>query len=137
MAADNNLSPPLRLRSYSVERHAMKRFIVALAALSVATLVGIKTETASAAAIDLHFTENCYGWGADVKLKWTGQNPSATQYVDYTRLNQNFALGTFDSSGPLGGMSETFTAVHLTPNVPYQVRVNQFANGTWSASQTW
>ena len=50
------------------ERPVMKRFAVAIAALSVAALIGLRTERASASAFDLHFTENCYGWGADVKL---------------------------------------------------------------------
>jgi hypothetical protein len=113
----------------------MNRFTVALSIAALALVIAIKAETASATAFNLHFTENCYGWGADVKLRWEGLDAKAQQWVDVSRYDNGWLAGTFGSSGALAGTAETYTWTHLTPDVPYLVRISQLSEGRWSFSE--
>jgi hypothetical protein len=113
----------------------MNRFIVAIAVLAVALVAAFKPDTANATAFNLSFTERCYGWGADVKLRWEGMSPGTTQYVDVSRYDNGWLAGTFESSGALAANAETYTVVHLHPDVAYMVRISQFGNGNWQFSE--
>src|SRR5262245_47926500 len=113
----------------------MNRIIVAATAFAAALFVALMPTSASATAFNLHFTENCYGYGADVKLRWEGINPSAPQYVDVSRYDNGWQQGTFETSGALAGNVESYTWVHLSPNVAYLVRISQFSDGRWDFSE--
>jgi hypothetical protein len=70
-----------------------------------------------------------------VEFSWSpsGQGP---QWLDLSLFDNDFAAGTFLTSGPLPGSRSSFTWDGLIPDTQHFVRVNTQLAGGWAPSQT-
>jgi hypothetical protein len=78
---------------------------------------------------------NCAGSLANVTFYW-GSNNSGLQFLDLTLIDNNFASGTFVSSGALSSGTGRFTWNGLVAGRPHFWRVNTLTDSGWVTSSS-